>query len=181
MHTSKYQATARPILKKYLRSSSPRGRSGQSCEPQPDCCGKLPKKPKRNPEEPYIERDCFPDIFKSWMPTIPKLVSNQIKTKTETQPFTKKICSAHMKGPPSIAETKQKAKECLLANAPGAVLAKPKKPEVIILSTWSPINTQRHLIVTDFAYDILCSKRPRTRRKINHCYRFHHNYHIKRK
>lgn len=181
MQTSKYQATAGPIIKKYLRSSSPRGRSGQSCNPQPDCCGKYPRQPKRNSEEPFIERDCFPDFYSLWKPKLPKLISNQCGTKREATCFTKKTCTADMKGAPSLAEKKQQAKQCQMANSPGVIQDKAKRPEVIIVSKWCPLHNSKHIFLTDFAYNILCSKRPRSRRKICHRSNFHQHRHLRTK
>lgn len=182
MHTSKYQTTVRPIFKKYFKPSSRRSRSGQSCDPQPDCCGRLPKKPKRNPEEPFIERDCFPDIYSAWKPKIPKLIPTQCEVKTQAPCYIRKKCYASMKAPPSLAETKPKAEECLKANDPKAINSKLAKPEVIILSTCPQMSQNKYVFVTDFAYNVLCSKRPRSRRKTCHCSQFYNNrHHLKNK
>lgn len=181
MQTSIIQTTTRPILKKYLRSST-RGRSGQSCEPQPDCCGRLSKVPKRNAEEPFIERNCFPDIFSNWKPKIPKLCPAECVETLETPCIVKRKCCAGMKAPPSVAEIKNKAKECQKVNDPEAVHKKLKKPEVIILSTWSQVQKNKHIFLTDFAYNVLRIKRPPTRRIKCQCRRCpNHCKHLKNK
>lgn len=164
MQTSKYPSAVRPVLKKYLRSSSPRSRNRHNCDPEPDCCGRLPKKPKRNPEEPFMERDCFPDIYKTWRPKIPKLIPTPCIMKKEPPCFVTRTCCAGMKGPPSVTEQKLKAKECQDATALDAINKQSNKPEVIIISSWSQKCQNRHIFLTDFAYKILLNKRPRSRR-----------------
>lgn len=159
MQSAKIQ-TAGPFLKKCLRSTSPGRYSGQSCYLQPDCCGKLPKKPKRNPQEPFVERDCFPDIYSIWKPKIPKLTKQKINpTQNDLTSSQTKHCYAGMKTDKvklSYDDLKKKRKECLM-NAPDAKDDKSKTPEVIIVSPGCLMSQAKHIFVTNFANNILYS------------------------